>query len=78
MRHAWGHGYATEAARAALADASLRFELTEVLAYTAPDNIRSQAVMNRAGLQRDPLRDFKAFYDNVGAWRGQVWARCDA
>ena len=78
MRHAWGHGFATEAARAALADALRQHGLTEVLAYTAPDNIRSQAVMSRAGLRRDPSRDFTASYDDVGAWRGLVWAGSSA
>ena len=74
VRRAWGHGFAMEAARAALADAFRQQGLTEVLAYTAPDNIRSQAVMSRAGLRRDPSRDFTASYDDVGAWRGLVWA----
>ena len=74
-RHAWGRGFAAEAARAALADGFRQHGLTEVLAYTAPDNIRSQAVMSRVGLRRDPSRDFTAFYDDVGAWRGLVWAK---
>jgi RimJ/RimL family protein N-acetyltransferase len=79
VRHAWGHGYATEAARAALNDAFLRIGLSEVVAYTAPDNLRSQAVMTRLQLERDPSRDFTADYDGVKAWRGLVWvARRDA
>jgi RimJ/RimL family protein N-acetyltransferase len=73
MRHAWGHGYATEAARAALDDAFLRIGLSEVVSYTAPDNLRSQAVMTRLRLERDPSRDFIADYDGVKAWRGLVW-----
>jgi RimJ/RimL family protein N-acetyltransferase len=37
-RSAWGHGYATEAA---LDDVFARCDLSEVLAYTALDNLRS-------------------------------------
>jgi RimJ/RimL family protein N-acetyltransferase len=73
VRSAWGHGYATEAAKAALQDAFTRCGLTEVLAYAAPDNPRSLAVMDRLRLQRDPSRDFTAEYGEVGIWRGLVW-----
>src|SRR5437867_3064918 len=52
IRSAWGRGYATEAARAALHDGFARAGLREVVACTAPDNLRSQAVMDRLGLQR--------------------------
>ncbi len=72
-RSAWGHGIATEAACAALDDAFERAGLDEVLAYTAPDNVRSQAVMERLGLRRDPARDFVKQYDDVGEWTGLVW-----
>jgi len=72
VRSAWGKGYATEAAQAALQDAFTRVGLTEVLSYTSPDNLRSQAVMTRLRLQRDPSRDFTANYD-FGAWQGLVW-----
>lgn len=73
IRRAWGHGYASEAARAALSDIFYRVGLTEVLSYTAPDNLKSQRVMERLGLRRDPSRDFTADYDNVGRWQGLVW-----
>ncbi len=73
VRTAWGHGYATEAAKAALADAFGRAGLTEILSYTAPDNLRSQAVMRRLELERDASRDFTAQYDTAPAWRGLVW-----
>jgi RimJ/RimL family protein N-acetyltransferase len=72
VRAAWGKGYAAEAAKAALEDAFSRAQLTEVLAYTAPENARSQAVMRRLALTRDPSRDFTAQYDK-GVWRGLVW-----
>lgn len=73
IRRAWGHGYATEAARAALHDAFGRARLTEILSYTAPDNPRSQRVMARLGLHRDSSRDFTLNYDNGGRWHGLVW-----
>ncbi len=73
VRPAWGQGYATEAAKAALADAFGRAGLTEILSYTAPDNLRSQSVMGRLGLKRDASRDFTAQYDSAPAWRGLVW-----
>lgn len=58
IRAAWGEGYATEAARAALDDAFGRLGMNEVLAYTGPANLRSQAVMRRLGMTREPQRDF--------------------
>ena len=71
-RSAWGHGYATEAARAALDDVFRRCGLTEVLAYTAPDNLRSQAVMTRLELRRDPSRDY-SMPDGPRIWHGLTW-----
>ena len=71
-RSTWGNGYATEGAKAALRDAFDRCGLTEVLAYTAPDNLRSQAVMNRLGLRRDPSRDHSE-PTSRGLWHGMVW-----
>lgn len=71
-RHAWGRGYAAEAARAALDDFFARSASAEVLAYTAADNVRSQAVMARLGLRRDPARDFDIFHGGR-PWHGLVW-----
>jgi RimJ/RimL family protein N-acetyltransferase len=73
VRHAWGRGHATEAARAALDDAFVRVGLAEVMAYTSIDNLRSQKVMDRLQLLRDPSRDFTADYDSGEGWRGLVW-----
>ena len=56
-RHAWGRGYATEAARAALADAFGR-GAERVVSFTAATNLRSQAVMARIGLERRADLDF--------------------
>ena len=58
VRAAWGHGYATEAARAALADIFARTDAHEVISFTLPTNARSLAVMARLGLDRDQRRDF--------------------
>ncbi len=49
-RHAWHHGYATEAARAALGVAFDGVGLAEIWSMTAVLNEPSQAVMRRIGL----------------------------
>ena len=49
-RHAWHHGYATEAARAALGVAFDNMGLPEIWSLTAVLNEPSQAVMRRLGL----------------------------
>ena len=58
VRDAWGQGYATEMARAALDDAFGRLGMDGVWAYTSTTNLRSQAVMARLGMTRMPERDF--------------------
>lgn len=52
VANAWGQGFATEAATAALAFAFETLELPEVVSFTALSNLRSQAVMERLGMQR--------------------------
>ena len=59
-RFAWGRGYATEAASAALSDAFERIGLETVWAWAAELNKRSQAVMMRLGMTRRPMRDFES------------------
>jgi RimJ/RimL family protein N-acetyltransferase len=55
----WGHGYATEAARAAIDwGFANRPEASEIVAITARTNLRSQAVMRRLGMVHEPWRDF--------------------
>jgi RimJ/RimL family protein N-acetyltransferase len=57
-RSAWGRGFATEAALTVLDYAFDTLELPEVLALTTATNLRSQAVMRRIGMTRDPADDF--------------------
>jgi len=72
-RVAWGQGFASEAAIAALEDGFARLGLVEVLSYTAKTNLLSQAVMERIGMKRDKARDFVAHYEGYGDWNGIVW-----
>jgi RimJ/RimL family protein N-acetyltransferase len=74
VRRAWGNGYATEATLAAFDDVYRRAGVKEVLAYTSPDNGRSQAVMGRLGMQREPDLDFITADDGSGSWTGLVWS----
>lgn len=57
-RSHWGHGYATEAARASLRHGFEVLELEEIVALTVPANRRSIAVMERIGMTRDHSGDF--------------------
>jgi len=54
----WGAGYATEAARASLAWGFAHLGLSEIVAMVVPDNVRSQRVMEKLGMRRDPTADF--------------------
>lgn len=53
LRH-WGHGYATEAAEAALRVGFAELNLAEIVSFTALGNLRSRAVMRRLGMRPDP------------------------
>jgi ribosomal-protein-alanine N-acetyltransferase len=56
-RQAWGHGFAPEAASACL---ELGFDagLDEIVSFTSVLNERSQSVMRKIGMHRDPADDF--------------------
>ncbi len=54
----WGHGYATEAARAALDFGFEEIGLEEVLSFTVPGNLRSRRVMERIGMVHDAAGEF--------------------
>jgi RimJ/RimL family protein N-acetyltransferase len=56
-RH-WGKGYATESAKAAIADGFLEHGLSDFVAIAVNTNHRSLAVMQRIGMVRDPDGDF--------------------
>jgi RimJ/RimL family protein N-acetyltransferase len=55
-----------------LRDAFERARLTEVLAYTSADNVRSRAVIQRLKLQRAASLDYSEPL-GAGMWQGMVW-----
>lgn len=59
-RHAWGHGYAPEAARAALGWGFEQLEPPgdEFVSFTTVANHKSRRVMEKLGLTHDPADDF--------------------
>jgi RimJ/RimL family protein N-acetyltransferase len=54
----WNQGYATEAARAVVAFGFEALGFTDIVSFTAVTNIRSQRVMQKLGMSRDPAEDF--------------------
>lgn len=57
-REFWGHGYATEAARACLQFGFEDLRLPEIVSLTVPANHRSRHVMEKIGMTRNPADDF--------------------
>ncbi|MBL8510828.1 MAG: GNAT family N-acetyltransferase [Betaproteobacteria bacterium] len=57
-RDAWGKGYASEGAEAALQFAFQHLALPEVVAISVPTNTPSHKVMERLGMVRDTSADF--------------------
>jgi RimJ/RimL family protein N-acetyltransferase len=55
---AWGHGYATEGARAALEHGFGALGLCEIVSMTVQSNERSWRVMERLGMKRAHREDF--------------------
>jgi len=74
LPEAWGHGYATHAAKIALSHYWSIPGPDQILSYTAPDNLSSQAVMGRLGLRRRHDLDFTAYYESIGEWQGWTWS----
>ena len=54
----WGHGYATEAAQAAVQFGFENLQLDEIVSFTVPANSRSWRVMERLGMIHSPAEDF--------------------
>ena len=54
----WGRGYAPEAAQAVLRFGFEQLGLDEIVSFTAVVNERSQRVMQKIGMTRDPADDF--------------------
>jgi RimJ/RimL family protein N-acetyltransferase len=77
-RSAWGFGYATEAGSAVVAFGFESLGLPEVLAVTTATNRRSQAVMRRIGMTRDPADDFLDPHVPEGPLRPAVVYRMSA
>jgi RimJ/RimL family protein N-acetyltransferase len=71
-RWAWGHGYATEAAGAALRYGFDTVGLPDILAITTPTNLRSRAVMVRLGMTHNPAEYFDDPEVESGPLRRQV------
>jgi RimJ/RimL family protein N-acetyltransferase len=55
----WGHGYATEAARAACDYGFSQLGLKEIVSFTVPANWRSRKVMERLGMTHSSADDFE-------------------
>ena len=77
-RDQWGNGYATEAARAAIAFAFDQLALNEIVSMTTAANERSRRVMDRLGMTRDPADDFDHPRVPVGPLRRHVLYRLRA
>ncbi len=54
----WGHGYAPEASASALRYGFEQIGLAEIVSFTTTANDRSQRVMVKLGMHRDPADDF--------------------
>jgi RimJ/RimL family protein N-acetyltransferase len=55
---AWGRGYATEAAQAAVGWGFDVLGLDQIASWTTVGNVKSQAVMQRIGMTHDAADDF--------------------
>jgi RimJ/RimL family protein N-acetyltransferase len=54
----WNRGYATEAAKAAVAFSFEMLGMKEIVAFTVPENLASRRVMEKLGMSHDEADDF--------------------
>jgi RimJ/RimL family protein N-acetyltransferase len=75
----WGQGYATEAARAAMAYAFFTQNLERVISVIQIDNVPSQAVATRLGETRGPRHDVvhggKTFVTDIWSISREEWRK---
>ncbi len=72
----WGHGFATEAAVAAITYSFATHDVDAVFSVILPENVRSQAVAKRLGYELFETRVVSHFPDGPhGIWRlpRSVW-----
>jgi ribosomal-protein-alanine N-acetyltransferase len=70
-RDSWGHGYATEGAKAELRFAFENLNLSEIVSFTVPANLRSIRVMERLGM----AHHFADEFDHPGLPEGHPLRR---
>ena len=72
LREHWGHGLATEVARAMIAYGEMAFEMKRIIATVAAANVASIRVLEKAGLKRtDTRRNADGSETAVFEWRPQ-------
>jgi RimJ/RimL family protein N-acetyltransferase len=74
-RSCWGHGYATEAAAATRDAAFTRWQYEAMISLIRPENVASQKVAQRIGMQPGRLVEFQGFQHivfQVGASAGHA------
>jgi RimJ/RimL family protein N-acetyltransferase len=69
---AWGRGYATEAARAALEDARDRLGLDELISIIHPQNTRSRRVAEKLGMTMERQVRNPALGIDIDVWQRAV------
>jgi ribosomal-protein-alanine N-acetyltransferase len=71
----WGEGLATELARAATEVAFTDVKLTEIVAFTLPDNIASRRVMEKAGFVYEQETEYAGLLHVLYRLRADARAR---